>query len=143
MSPLFLFIFITISLLLIACFASPQYKTETFAYSSLKNISQFPSMKETFGNNDYPDFGRPIHIILPTACRKPYISYQAPSGHGELGCTQVPCPKNAFNMLPKDVQASMPQGFESNISCWRCCNYDNYSNFDGRSCQIKRRCPVE
>jgi hypothetical protein len=133
MSPLFLFIFITISLLLIACFASPQYKTETIAYSS----------KEAFGNNDYPDFGRPIHIILPTACRKAYLSYQAPGGHGELGCTQVPCPNNAFEMLPKDVQASMPKGFQSNVSCWRCCNYDNYSNFDGRSCQIKRRCRVE
>ena len=115
MSPLFLFVFITISLLILACFASGpngnnQYKTETF------------------GNNDFPDFGRPIHLILPTPCRKAYISYQAPSGHGQLGCTQVPCPPKTFEHLPEDIKASMPPGFQSNVTCWSCCNYDDSSD---------------
>lgn len=36
-----------------------------------------------------------------------YYSWQSPSQNGELGCTQVPCPKY----------------LEDNVTCWCCCNF--------------------
>jgi len=49
----------------------------------------------------------PIHLRLDANNRIVYSSFKPPSAHGELGCTQVPCPPE----------------YKGNLTCWSCCNY--------------------
>ena len=51
--------------------------------------------------------GSKIHVKLNPSGGILYSSYKPPSAHGELGCTQVPCP----SYIPDDHM------------CWCCCNY--------------------
>ena len=84
MKPLFLFIFITISLLVLASFTIRSNNREPF-----------------------DEVGDKIHVKLNKKCQPEYYSYQQPSGNGELGCTQVPC----------------PDGYSDRMVCWDCCNF--------------------
>ncbi len=63
------------------------------------------SKREQF--NQY--VGRPIHARLDDYDNNKvlYFSWQMPSGNGEYGCTQVPCPKTVPDYMV----------------CWDCCNY--------------------
>ena len=95
MHALFLFIFITVSLLLLASFTGTSNKR--------------------YNNEPFGDIGRRIHVKLNQKnCEPAYFSYQQPSGNGELGCTQVPCPEKS-NFFP--------DGYPDRIVCWSCCNY--------------------
>ena len=48
-----------------------------------------------------------VHVRLDKDGNALYYSYQQPSGNGELGCTQVPCPSK----------------YNDKYVCWCCCNY--------------------
>ena len=51
--------------------------------------------------------GSRIHVRLNSDGNSRYESFKPPSAHGELGCTQVPCPNK----------------YADNKTCWCCCNY--------------------
>lgn len=69
----------------------------------------FINLGESQENFELP--GHPLrsrfHIKLDCRGNQIYSSLKPPPAHGELGCTQVPCPK----------------GYADDLTCWRCCNY--------------------
>ena len=48
-----------------------------------------------------------VHVKLNKNGNTIYESLKPPSAHGELGCTQVPCPSK----------------YADDVTCWCCCNY--------------------
>ncbi len=120
MVSLFLFIFVTISLLIIASFMAPNQQN---ILTALENEFE---QEENFSDTTFGDVGRPIHVRLGHKNQKPcYLSYQMPRGHGDWDCTQVPCPDNIMDDIPMDVKANIPLGYklEDKLVCWDCCNY--------------------
>jgi hypothetical protein len=80
---------------------------------------------EAFGYNEYPNFGRPLHLLLNTNKNIiTDISYQAPRGNRESGCASITCPPNTFDALPDNVKDIIPDGFQNIMACWSCNNYD-------------------
>lgn len=113
-----LFLFVTMSLLIISMFVKPvnansvenfySYRNDGngYMYSNHKfgNYNQFSDLGEL---NDFNEFGRRIHVKLDKDGKAVYHSFQQPSGNGELGCTQVPC----------------PDGYSDTAICWCCCGF--------------------
>ncbi len=60
--------------------------------------------------------GSKIHIRLDKDYSPLYFSYQMPSGNGEYGCTQVPCPK--FTGCYADLNK-----YDNTHVCWDCSNF--------------------
>ena len=110
MPNVFLFLFVTISLLIISMFVKPinyNKPIENFGdknYGFVGNYNEFMDMGEL---SDHNEFGRRVHVKLDKDGKAVYHSFQQPSGNGELGCTPVPC----------------PNGYADHAVCWCCCNY--------------------
>ena len=56
---------------------------------------------------NFEELGRHLHVKIDCDGNIVYQKFQSPSQDGELGCTQVPCPK----WIP------------DNRTCWSCCGY--------------------
>lgn len=93
MSPLIRFIFMTMSLFIIAMFMKPNKNKQIEKFTHFKLPGEY--------------IGSKIHATLDNHGNAICYSYQQPSGDGNLGCTQVPCPNK----------------YQDNIVCWSCCNY--------------------